>query len=1100
MSAYAELAVTTNFSFLHGASHPEEMVACADELGLAAIGIADRNSFAGVVRAYAEAKKRRIKLLVGVRLIAADGFEALTYPTDRQAYGRLCKLLTAGNLRAKKSECHLNFEEILEASEGQIFIALTPKDISDDFAARLSTLARAAPGRTFLAGVHYHRGDEPRRLGLLAELGERTEAPLVAVNDVFYHAPERRRLADVLACVREKCTIAEAGFRLSANAERHIKPPEEMARLFRNFPDAIARTVEIAAACSFSLGQLQYEYPDEPVPPGKTAQQHLEDLTWTGAKRRYPKERHPEGMPDKVGQQIRDELKLIATLDYARYFLTVHDIVAYAREKQILCQGRGSAANSAVCFCLGITEVDPKETELLFARFISANRNEPPDIDVDFEHERREEVIQYIYGRYGLHRAAICATVVHYRSRRAIREVGKVLGLTEDVTAALAKTVWGYGDGLPDDHIRQAGLDPANLEIRQAVDLANELIGFPRHLSQHVGGFVLTRGPLDETVPIGNAAMEKRTFIEWDKDDIDTLKLMKIDVLALGMLSCLRRGLDLLKTYYGKDHSLASIPKDGTEDAPAVYEMLSRADSIGVFQVESRAQMSMLPRLKPACFYDLVIEVAIVRPGPIQGDMVHPYLRRREDLKHGKEPDYPSPSPSEGDRDELKEVLKRTLGVPLFQEQAMQIAMKAAQFSPDDADGLRRAMATFRHTGNVPKFRDKFIGGMVRRGYDREFAEHCFRQIEGFGEYGFPESHAASFALLVYASAWIKCRYPDVFCAAILNSQPMGFYQPAQLVRDARQHGVEIRAPDVNYSNWDCTLEASAPTQPSPASGGVLGGGHAVRLGFRLIHGLAEKELNHLVAMRGNGFSSIERFAAIAGVSRFTIERLAEADAFRSLGLDRRAALWAARRLDVIGISATKRTVAAKTDDILPLLAPHLGDDIFPEPAVTLPDMALSEHVVEDYIATGLSLKEHPVRFFRDRLIALGAICNTQLRGEDLGQDQTVIVSGLVLVRQRPGTSKGVVFMTLEDETDIANIIVWPKVFADNRRTVMTARFLAVRGRLQRAGLVIHVVAESFIDLSATLPWLRDGGDLFSPKFSGGPHPAELPLKSRDFH
>ena len=678
MSAYAELAVTTNFSFLHGASHPEEMVACADELGLAAIGIADRNSFAGVVRAYAEAKKRRIKLLVGVRLIAADGFEALTYPTDRQAYGRLCKLLTAGNLRAKKSECHLNFEEILEASEGQIFIALSPKDISDDFAARLSTLARAAPGRTFLAGVHYHRGDEPRRLGLLAELGERTEAPLVAVNDVFYHAPQRRRLADVLACVREKCTIAEAGFRLSANAERHIKPPEEMARLFRNFPDAIARTVEIAAACSFSLGQLQYEYPDEPVPPGKTAQQHLEDLTWTGAKRRYPKERHPEGMPDKVGQQIRDELKLIATLDYARYFLTVHDIVAYAREKQILCQGRGSAANSAVCFCLGITEVDPKETELLFARFISANRNEPPDIDVDFEHERREEVIQYIYGRYGLHRAAICATVVHYRSRRAIREVGKVLGLTEDVTAALAKTVWGYGDGLPDDHIRQAGLDPANLEIRQAVDLANELIGFPRHLSQHVGGFVLTRGPLDETVPIGNAAMEKRTFIEWDKDDIDTLKLMKIDVLALGMLSCLRRGLDLLKTYYGKDHSLASIPKDGTEDAPAVYEMLSRADSIGVFQVESRAQMSMLPRLKPACFYDLVIEVAIVRPGPIQGDMVHPYLRRREDLKHGKEPDYPSPSPSEGDRDELKEVLKRTLGVPLFQEQAMQIAMKAA--------------------------------------------------------------------------------------------------------------------------------------------------------------------------------------------------------------------------------------------------------------------------------------------------------------------------------------------------------------------------------------------------------------------------------------
>jgi error-prone DNA polymerase len=1089
MSAYAELAVTTNFSFLRGASHPEEMVACADELGLAAIGIADRNSFAGVVRAYVEAKKRQIKLLVGVHLIAADGFEVLTYPTDRPAYGRLCKLLTAGNLKAKKSECHLDFEEILEASEGQIFIALPPKDISDDFAARLSALVRAAPSRTFLAGVHYHRGDEPRRLGLLAELGERTEAPLVAVNDVFYHAPERRPLSDVLTCVREKCTIAEAGFRLTVNAERHIKTPAEMARLFARFPEAIDRTIDIADACHFSLGELRYEYPDEPVPEGKTAQQHLEDLTWAGAKRRYPKEKYPEGIPDKVEMQIHDELKLIATLDYARYFLTVHDIVAYAREKEILCQGRGSAANSAVCFSLGITEVDPKETELLFARFISANRNEPPDIDVDFEHERREEVIQHIYERYGLHRAAICATVVHYRSRRAIREVGKVLGLTEDVTAALAKTVWGYGDGLPDDHIRQAGLDPANIEIRQAVDLANQLIGFPRHLSQHVGGFVLTRGPLDETVPIGNAAMEKRTFIEWDKDDIDTLKLMKIDVLALGMLSCLRRGLDLLKTYYRKDYSLATIPKDGTEDAPAVYEMLSRADSVGVFQVESRAQMSMLPRLKPACFYDLVIEVAIVRPGPIQGNMVHPYLRRREDLKNGKEPDYPSPSPWEGDRDELKEVLKRTLGVPLFQEQAMQIAMTAAQFSPDDADGLRRAMATFRHTGNVPKFRDKFIGGMVKRGYDRGFAEHCFRQIEGFGEYGFPESHAASFALLVYASAWIKCRYPDVFCAAILNSQPMGFYQPAQLVRDARQHGVEIRAPDINFSNWDCTLESSED------------GKNAVRLGFRLIHGLAEKELNHLVAMRGNGFSSIERFAALAGVSRFTIERLAEADAFRSLGLDRRAALWAARRLDVIGISAAKRTVAAKkTDDVLPLLAPHLGDDIFPEPSVALPGMPLSEHVVEDYIATGLSLKEHPVRFFRDRLIALGAIRNTQLRGEDLVQDSAVTVSGLVLVRQRPGTSKGVVFITLEDETDIANIIVWPKVFAEHRRTVMTARFLAVRGRLQRAGLVIHVVAESFVDLSTALPWLRDGGDLFSPKFSGGLHPAELPLKSRDFH
>ena len=849
---------------------------------------------------------------------------------------------------------------------------------------------------------------------------------------------------------------------------------------------------------------MKYEYPDEPVPPGKTAQQHLEDLTWAGAADRYPKGRFPNGIPTEVQTRLNEELALIAKLDYARYFLTVHDVVAYARKvKNILCQGRGSAANSAVCFCLGITEVNPNESKLLFARFISANRNEPPDIDVDFEHERREEVIQYIYERYGRHRAAICSTVVHYRSRRAIREVGKALGLTEDITSALAKTVWGSGDELPDDHIRQAGLDPKNPAIRQAVALADELTGFPRHLSQHVGGFVLTRERLDATVPIGNAAMVERTFIEWDKDDIDTLHLMKVDVLALGMLSCLRRGLDLLKSHYGKDYSLASIPKDGTDDAPEVYAMLSRADSIGVFQVESRAQMSMLPRLKPQCFYDLVIEVAIVRPGPIQGDMVHPYLRRRDkiDPEH-----YPSPDPAQGPADELKNVLKRTLGVPLFQEQAMQIAIDAAKFTPDEADGLRRAMATFRHNGTVHLFEDKFIHGMVRRGYERAFAERCFEQIKGFGEYGFPESHAASFALLVYASAWIKCRYPDVFCAAILNSQPMGFYQPAQLVRDARAHGVEIREADVNFSAWDCTLE-QAPSLPSPASGGGKGGGHAVRLGFRIIGGLAEKELEKLIAARGNGFSSIERLAAIAGVSRFTIERLAEADAFRSLGLDRRAALWAARRLDVIGISTARRTANVKTEDPLPLLAPHLSDELFPEQAVALPAMPLSEHVVEDYVATGLSLKAHPVGFFRDRLDALGALRNAELRGDELQQDQTVTVAGLVLVRQRPGTSKGVVFMTLEDETDIANIIVWPKVFAKNRRTVMTARFLAVRGRLQRAGLVIHVVAESFVDLSTELPMLREdrlreGGDLFAPKLAGGPLPDDeaLPLKSRDFH
>ena len=647
MSAYAELAVTTNFSFLRGASHPQEMVATADELGLTAIGIADRNSFAGVVRAYDEARKRKIKLLVGTRMVTIDAFEAIAYPTDREAYGRLCRLLTTGNRKADKGECHLTFEDILAASEGQIFIVLPPAALfvnseqTNAFTERLATLAHAAPHRTFLAGIHYHRGDEPRRLGLLAELGERSGAPLVAVNDVSYHAPERRPLADIVTCVREKCTLAAAGLRLTVNAERHIKPPEEMARLFKNFPDAVARTTEIAQACRFSLDQLKYEYPDEPVPPGKTAQQHLTDLTWAGAAKRYPKTRFPDGIPQDVVKRLNDELALIEQLDYAHYFLTVHDVVAYARnEKNILCQGRGSAANSAVCFCLGITEVNPAESDLLFARFISANRGEPPDIDVDFEHERREEVIQYIYRRYGRHRAAICATVIHYRSRRAIREVGKVLGLTEDVTSALAKTVWGYGDG--ESTRRLTSAKPVSIrKIPRSGRRSNsptELIGFPRHLSQHVGGFVLTRGPLDELVPIGNAAMAERTCIEWDKDDIDTLGLMKVDVLALGMLSCLRRGLDLMQQHYGTDFTLATLPQDDR----GVYDMLSRADSIGVFQVESRAQMSMLPRLKPQCFYDLVIEVAIVRPGPIQGDMVHPYLRRRDGIEKTH---YPSPDP-----------------------------------------------------------------------------------------------------------------------------------------------------------------------------------------------------------------------------------------------------------------------------------------------------------------------------------------------------------------------------------------------------------------------------------------------------------------------
>jgi error-prone DNA polymerase len=1091
MTRYAELAVITNFSFLRGASHPQELVATARELGLAAIGITDRNSFAGVVRAFSEWKRdMAVKLLAGTRLVTTDGFEVLAYPTDRGAYGRLCRLLSDSNIKIKsgqKGECRLSFEDVVAVSTGQILIVLPPETLSPAFTERLAVLARAAPKRCFLAGIYRYRGDEPRSLGELNELGKRAHAPLVAVNDVHYHTPERRKLADIITCIREKCTIREAGFRLAANAERHLKSPEEMARLFVAFPEALARTVEIADACRFSLDELKCEYPDEPVPHGKTAQGHLEDLAWQGARRRYPKELHPEGVPEDVKARLHEELAIIAKLDYARYFLTVHDVVSFARSlpKPILCQGRGSAANSAVCYCLGITEVNPNESKLLFARFISENRHEPPDIDVDFEHERREEVIQYIYERYGRHRAAICATVIHYRSRRAIREVGKAMGLTEDVTAALAKTVWGsHDDGLPDQHIREAGLDPANPDLRQAVLLARELIGFPRHLSQHVGGFVLTRERLDETVPVSHAAMDERTCIEWDKDDIDTLGLMKVDVLALGILSCLRRGLDLLESHYGRALTLATIPGEGTEDARQVYDMLCKADSVGVFQVESRAQMSMLPRLKPRCFYDLVIEVAIVRPGPIQGDMVHPYLRRRDRI----EPEYyPSPDPAYGPHDELKKVLERTKGVPLFQEQAMQIAIEAAKFTPDEADGLRRAMATFRHNGTVHLFREKFIAGMTGRGYALDFAERCFRQIEGFGEYGFPESHAASFALLVYASSWIKCHYPDVFCAAILNSQPMGFYQPAQLVGDARQHGVEVREADVNFSAWDTTLEPADP------------GGHhrfAVRLGFRQVQGLNQDELEKLIVARGNGYASVERLAAVAGISRFTLERLAEADAFRSLGLDRRAALWAARRIDMVGM---KKPAAERP---LPLFAPHMDDDLFAEPEVALSPMGLSEHVVADYATTGLSLKEHPISFFRDKLTRMGVVRNVDHRsGNKIPAGRRVLVSGLVLTRQMPG-SAGVVFMTLEDETDIANIIVWPKVFARNRRVVMTTRFVAVRGRLQREGLVVHVLAESFIDLTPELARLNDD----DPSVGGG-LPSDAPqrnllplLKSRDFH
>jgi error-prone DNA polymerase len=1146
---FAELAAATNFSFLCGASHPHEMVGRAAELGLTAIGIADRNTLAGVVRAYEAAKEHKIRCLTGARLVTAEGFVTVCYPADRAAYGRLCRLLTAGNRRTIKGQCQFSFAEMLALSEGQIFIAIPPRKLTPTFRERLRALAEAARGHTYLAATFAYRGEERRRLGELAALAAEIRTPLVATNDAVYHHPVRKPLADVLVCIREKCTINEAGYRLESNAERHLKPAAEMARLFATYPQAVARSLEIVSRVRFNLDELRYEYPDEPVPPGKTPQAYLEELTWAQAAAHYP-----AGVPNKVRALLVKELELIAKLNYARYFLTVYDIVRFARaqEKPILCQGRGSAANSAVCFCLGITGVDPTEIDLLFERFISADRGEPPDIDVDFEHERREEVIQYLYSRYGRERAAICATVIHYRPRMAIREVGKAMGLKEDVTAGLAGLIWGEGDGeIPDKHIAQAGLDPANPDIRQAIALARQLLGFPRHLSQHVGGFVLTRERLDETVPIHNGAMPDRTFLEWDKDDVDALGMLKVDVLALGMLTCIGKSFDLIERHYGLTLSLASVPRN---DA-AVYAMLSRADSVGVFQVESRAQMSMLPRLKPARFYDLVIEVAIVRPGPIQGDMVHPYLRRRSGIE-------PVTYPSEA----LRAVLHKTLGVPLFQEQAMQIAIVAAGFTPDEADKLRRAMATFRHVGTIHTFRTKFIAGMEQNGYEREFAERCFSQIEGFGEYGFPESHAASFAHLVYVSSWIKCHYPDAFCAAILNSQPMGFYQPAQLVRDAREHGVEVRHPDINASDWDCTLEPLSPSsphlqeegrcmssvqaeaaeQPIPApahalllksragaAGSLLplGTRHpegaaeralpraqdagkgtdasaqekavrcAVRLGLRLISGLGEKETKATILnARESGYADMASLWTRSGAPVSMLERLADADAFRSMGRDRRAALWTVKGLGGGARRAGENSSPpCATSADTPLLARSAaGGDLFDEPRVDLPETTLGEHVVHDYAALSLSLKAHPISFFREDLARRRVITSAQHWNERLAGNR-VSVAGLVLVRQRPGTAKGVIFLTLEDEMGIVNVVVWPKVFERNRRTVMSAQFLLVRGKIEREGLVIHVVADELIDLSDELKRLGDG-TAGMPCTDREINAGSWKPKSRDFH
>ena len=1138
MPAYAEIGITTNFSFLRGGSDPRAYVHQASALGIPAIGIADHNTLAGVVRAYKELDNDKVlhkpKLLIGARIVFIDGTpDILVYPRDRAAYGRLCQLLTRGKrgddiTRIEKGECRLSLADLVEFSEGQLLILTLPHRF--DPAQALDVLAQLKTGPAegvWLAASLVYRGDDRRRLARLDDLAMKAKVPLLATNEVLYHDPGRRPLQDVLTCIREKTTIEAVGRKLEANAERFLKTSREMARLFRDFPDAIAETMRFADAIEFSLDQLKYQYPDEPVPPGKTAQGHLEDLTWAGVEKYFDGQ-----IDDKLRATLNKELALIAELKYAHYFLTVHDIVHYARSQNILCQGRGSAANSAVCYVLGITSVDPTKVDLLFERFISKERLEPPDIDVDFEHSRREEVMQYVYRRYGRHRAAIIATVIHYRPRSAIRDVGKALGLTEDVTAALADTVWGsWGKGLNEMQVRQAGLDPQNPMINLAVELATELIEFPRHLSQHVGGYVLTQDRLDTYVPIGNAAMDDRTFIEWDKDDVDALSMMKVDVLALGMLTCIRKCFDLIDQHKGERFVLASVPQDD----PRVYDMLCAGESLGVFQVESRAQMNMLPRLKPRTFYDLVIEVAIVRPGPIQGDMVHPYLRRRNGLEKVS---YPSPSPEHGDRDELYKVLHKTLGVPLFQEQAMRIAIEAAHFTSEEANGLRRSMATFRNVGTIGQYEEKLIGNMVARGYDPNFARSCFDQIKGFGSYGFPESHAASFAQLVYISSWLKHYHPDAFCCGLLNSQPMGFYAPAQIVGDARKNGVEVRDIDVSYSFAQNTLEEGS------------GKYCAVRLGFRQIDGfhwldedeerlkrsqlsfrdLPEEfsvvgpvlpqapftspqrgEVDLLLAMRsivecksgegaqvpretapltrafratspyGRGvarpmpqqdwadrivaarnrrpFTSLEDFARDTGLPKRALILLADADAFRSLGLDRREALWQVRRLP---------------DDVpLPLFEAATAREQPDEGARPLPLMPRAEQVVADYQTIRLSLKGHPMEFLREMFTRERIVACKEISHEN--ERRRVRCAGVVLVRQRPGSASGVVFMTLEDETGIANVVVWPKIMEQYRKEVMGARLIEVQGYIQSSPeKVTHLIAQRMIDRSHDLVGLAN--------------------------
>ena len=1157
---FAELVAATNYSFLHGASHAGDIVARAVQLGLSGIGIADRNTVAGVVRAHQALKKARagllgvglppidFKLATGARLVFADGTpDIIAYPATRAGWGRLTRLLTLGNRRAEKGGCILELDDLLRHADGLLLIVMpestdrgasvkaTPSSDEPDhtppftvsprrsdtatlLSDTLHLVKRVSARRVWLGLTMPHGGGDRRRLARLGAIADAADVPLIATGDILYAHADDRPLHDIVTCIREGVTIQNAGRRLAANGERHLKAAREMARLFRDRPEAVTNSIRLLDRIRFDLDQLRYEYPHEPVPLGWDPQDWLEHIVWQAALERFD-----NTVPEKMRALLHEEFALIRDRAYAYYFLTVHDVVKFARacDPPILCQGRGSAANSVVCFLLGVTSVDPMKYDLLFSRFVSAERDEPPDIDVDFEHERREEVMQYIYRRYGRHRAAIAATVIHYRPRSTVREVGKALGMTEDVTQRLTSTVWGsFSNRFEEKRFRETGFDPANPEIARLREMVDRLLEFPRHLSQHVGGFVLTQNRLDETVPIHNGAMKDRTFIEWDKDDIDALGLMKVDILALGMLTCIRKAFDLMRDHSVGHHALDTI---AVAEHPAVYDMLCKGDSIGVFQVESRAQINMLPRLKPRKLYDLVVQVAIVRPGPIEGDMVHPYLRRRA----GKEPvDFPSPDPRFGAPDELKQLLRFTYGVPLFQEQAMKLAIVAAGFTPEEANLLRKSMATFRKVGGMENFQAKLVGGMVRRGYTADFAERCFKQIEGFGSYGFPESHALSFARLVYVSSWIKCFHPAVFACALLNSQPMGFYAPAQIVRDAVEHGVVALPIDVNASEWDNGLEASGSPSPFPPgyAGRFLslsqrerektpkaakdkGDAFKMRLGFRQIDGFREDWVTTLAAARAAGpFTSIEDLARRAALPQRAMTLLADADAFGSIGKDRRVAAWDVRRTPPVQLPLFAAAAA-----------PELGD----EPDANLPAMPLSEHVAADYQMTRLSLKDHPMTFLRPIFAAEGVLSSAAASQAKDGRRAKV--AGIVLVRQRPGKGNAI-FVTIEDETGITNGLLWARDFEANRRAVMASRLMILEGTIQRSEEgVTHLMTVRVQDRTADLARLSidhvvDPGPMppdevlrpvytrsRDPRHAPAPrphHPRDVRLlpKSRDFH